>query len=227
MKPQVLLSWSSGKDCAWTLHNLLKRDDVDVIGLLTTFNEVADRVSMHAVRHELVRAQANAAGLPLWPVLLPWPCTNSIYAERMESSLNHARDQGITHIAFGDLFLEDIRQYRIRQLAPTGIQPLFPSWTSPDKTPSLAKDMLNAGIRAVITCIDPNKLDPSFVGREFDEALLKDLPPHVDPCGENGEFHTFCYNGPMFTTPIPIRIGRRLEREGFWYADILPPADRS
>src|SRR2546427_319101 len=193
---RILLSWSSGKDSAWALHLLRGRDEYEIVGLLTTFNEVADRVAMHAVRRELVEAQAAAAGLPLWTVGLPWPCPNGVYEERMAALLQWAAGEGITHLAFGDLFLEDIRAYRIRQLAGSGIEPLFPIWTSPEQTPNLAAAMLAAGLRATLTCVDPRRLDPSFAGRTFDNALLTELPAGVDPCGENGEFHTFCHAGP-------------------------------
>ncbi|HEX4070806.1 MAG TPA: ATP-binding protein, partial [Planctomycetaceae bacterium] len=199
---RVLLSWSSGKDSAWTLHVLKRDPSVTVVGLLTTFNESADRVAMHAVRHILVEAQARAAGLPLWPVMLPWPCSNDVYEARMQQAIERARQEGVTHIAFGDLFLEDIRAYREQKLAGTGIDPLFPIWTTQSETPQLAREMLAAGLRAVVTCVDPKQLDPRFVGRWFDGDLLAELPPGVDPCGERGEFHTFCYAGPMFREPI-------------------------
>src|ERR1044071_6221153 len=169
---RVLLSWSSGKDSAWTLH-LLRLQGIEVVALLTTFNEAADRVAMHAVRHSLVEAQAAAAGLPLRPVPLPWPCSNVEYEQRMAAALARAREEGITHVAFGDLFLQEIRDYRIRQLAGTGIEPLFPLWGGPDDTPALARRMLDAGLRAVLTCVDPKQLAASFVGRRYDSALVR------------------------------------------------------
>lgn len=221
MTQRVLLSWSSGKDSAWALH-LLRQQRVELAGLLTTFNESADRVAMHAVRRELVEAQARAAELPLWPVWLPWPCPNEVYEERMRQAVDRARQEGITHIAFGDLFLEDIRDYRIRKLAGTGIEPLFPLWGTPADTPALARTMLAAGLRAVLTCVDPKQLDPRFVGRDFDAALLGELPPAVDPCGERGEFHTFCHAGPMFREPVGVRLGETVQRDGFWFADLQP-----
>lgn len=221
MSKRVLLSWSSGKDSAWALHVLRQQPDVEVAGLLTTFNEAADRVAMHAVRRELVKAQATAAGLPLWPVFLPWPCSNEIYEQRMAAALARAREDEITHVAFGDLFLEDVRNYRVRQLADTGIQPLFPLWGSPADTPGLARRMIASGLRAVLTCVDPKQLDGAFVGREFDADLLAELPPTVDPCGEKGEFHTFCYAGPMFSTHIAMRVGETALRDGFCFADVL------
>ena len=219
---RVLLSWSSGKDSAWTLRSLRLDPDVEVVGLLTTFNDAVDRVAMHAVRRSLVDAQAAATGLPLWSVPLPWPCSNEQYAELMSSVIARARTEQITHFAFGDLFLEDVRDYRIRQLEGTGVQPLFPMWSSADRTPALAREMQAAGLRAVITCVDPRALDVSFVGREFDAALLAALPPGVDPCGENGEFHSFCYAGPMFRSPIEVDTGEVVTRDGFHFIDLLP-----
>jgi uncharacterized protein (TIGR00290 family) len=218
--PRVLLSWSSGKDSAWTLH-LLRRQGIDVVGLLTTFNEAADRVAMHAVRRTLVEAQTAAAGLPLWPVPLPWPCSNVEYEQRLSAAMARARDDRITHVAFGDLFLQEIRDYRIRQLAGTGIEPLFPLWGGPGETPALARRMVDAGLGAVLTCVDPKQLAASFVGRQYDAALLADLPPGVDPCGERGEFHTFCFAGPMFGADIPVRVGETVCRDGFWFADLV------
>ena len=217
--PRVLLSWSSGKDSAWTLQ-LLRGQGLDVVGLLTTFNEAADRVAMHAVRRTLVEAQAVAAGLPLRTVPLPWPCSNAEYERRMAAAVAGALEDGITHVAFGDLFLQEIRDYRIRQLAGTGIDPLFPLWGGPGDTPALARRMVDAGLRAVLTCVDPKQLAPEFVGRQFDAALLAELPPEVDPCGERGEFHTFCYAGPMFRAEIPVQVGETLCRDGFWFADV-------
>jgi uncharacterized protein (TIGR00290 family) len=219
---RVLLSWSSGKDSAWTLRVLQQDPGVTVVGLLTTFNESADRVAMHAVRHVLVEAQARAAGLPLWPVMLPWPCSNDVYEARMQQAIERARQEGVTHMAFGDLFLEDVRAYREQKLAGTGIDPLFPIWTTQNETPQLAREMLAAGLRAVLTCVDPKQLDPRFVGRWFDGDVLADLPPGVDPCGERGEFHTFCCAGPMFREPISISVGESVLRDGFWFADVIP-----
>jgi uncharacterized protein (TIGR00290 family) len=219
---RVLLSWSSGKDSAWTLHVLRQQADVELLGLLTTFNEAAGRVAMHAVRRELVEAQAAEVGLPLWPILLPWPCSNEIYEARMREAIGRARREGITHIAFGDLFLQDIRAYRERQLAGTGIEPLFPLWGTCADTPRLAREVLAAGVRAVLSCVDPRQLDGRFVGRWFDAGFLAELPPGVDPCGERGEFHTFCCAGPMFMKPIAVSIREATLRDGFWFADLLP-----
>jgi uncharacterized protein (TIGR00290 family) len=221
MSRRVLLSWSSGKDSAWTLHVLRQKPDVEVVGLLTTFNEAADRVAMHAVRRPLVEAQAAAAGLPLWPVLLPWPCSNAAYEERMSAVIGRARQAGVTHAAFGDLFLEDVRDYRIRQLSGTGIEPLFPLWGSASDTPELARRMLATGLRAVLTCVDPKQLPEPFVGRLYNAAFLADLPAGVDPCGERGEFHTFCFGGPMFASAIAVRVGQILSRDGFCFADVV------
>ena len=218
--PKALLAWSSGKDSAWTLHVLRQRGDVEVVGLLTTINEVHDRVAMHAVRTTLLQTQAAAAGLPLWPVPIPSPCSNREYEASMSAAIRRAKDAGITIMAFGDLFLEDVRHYRETQLASTGITPLFPLWGLPTK--ELAAQMIRAGLRARLTCVDPKQIAASFVGREFDESLLADLPPGVDPCGERGEFHTFAYAGPMFHRPIPVERGEVVTRDGFVFADLLP-----
>lgn len=221
MSRRVLLSWSSGKDSAWTLHVLRQQPEVEVVGLLTTFNEAADRVAMHAVRRPLVEAQAAATGLPLWAVRLPWPCSNAAYEERMSAVIGRAREEGVTHVAFGDLFLEDVRNYRIRQLSGTGVEPLFPLWGSASDTPDLARRMLAAGLRAVLTCVDPKQLPEPFVGRLYDAALLAELPTGVDPCGERGEFHTFCFGGPMFASAIAVRVGETVSRDGFCFADVV------
>jgi diphthamide synthase (EF-2-diphthine--ammonia ligase) len=217
---RVLLSWSSGKDSAWTLHVLRQRPDVEVVGLLTTFNEAVDRVAIHAVPRALVEAQAVAAGLPLWPVPLPWPCSNAEYERRMSAVIGRTREEGITHLAFGDLFLEDVRDYRIHQLSGTGVEPLFPLWGSAADTPDLARRMLNGGLRAVLTCVDPRQLPERFAGRPYNAALLADLPPGVDPCGERGEFHTCCFAGPMFSVEIAVQIGEIVCRDGFCFADL-------
>lgn len=219
-KPKALLAWSSGKDSAWSLHVLRQKGEVEVAGLLTTINETFDRVAMHAVRTELVEAQAAAAGLPLWKVPIPWPCPNEVYEQRMAEAVAKAKAAGIAQIAFGDLFLEDVRQYRIDKLAGTGVEPIFPVWGLP--TDKLAREMIAAGVETVITCVDPKQLDPKFAGRAFDEKLLAELPPGADPCGEKGEFHSFCHAGPMYRAPIPIRVGEIVERDGFRFADVLP-----
>lgn len=216
---RVLLSWSSGKDSAWTLHVLRQMADVQVVGLLTTLNDEFQRVAMHAVRRELLRAQADAAGLPLREVMLPWPCSNEDYERLMSAACAQAVADGVTHMAFGDLFLPDVRQYREDKLAGTGITPIFPLWGR--DTAALAREMTTGGLRAVLTCVDPRKLDPSFCGRAFDDVFA-DLPAGIDPCGENGEFHTFVHAGPMFSQPIAIEVGETIERDGFWFADVLP-----
>lgn len=215
---RVLLSWSSGKDSAWALHLLRQDPRIEVVGLLTTFNAAFDRVAMHAVRHELVDLQAASIGLPLWAVPLPWPCSNAEYEALLGAVCEKARSEGIEAVAFGDLFLEDIRAYRLAQMAKAQLEPLFPVWGIP--TPALARDMMAAGVKAKLTCVDPRKLDASFAGRDFDSALLKDLPEGVDPCGENGEFHTFVYDGPAFREPLSVQVGEVVERDGFVFADV-------
>ncbi len=220
MKPRALLSWSSGKDCAWALHVLRQRGDVEVVALVTSFNEVVGRVAMHGVRMELVHAQAAAAKLPLWKVPLPWPCSNEAYEQQMRGVFERALAEDIRVFAFGDLHLADIRSYRERQLDATGIEAAFPLWGT--DTPVLARTMIASGLRATLTCVDPKQLDPEFVGRSFDEQLLADLPPTVDPCGERGEFHTFCNAGLMFDAPIDVVVGERVEREGYWFVDLVP-----
>ncbi|MEZ5316331.1 MAG: hypothetical protein R2752_02910 [Vicinamibacterales bacterium] len=216
----VLLSWSSGKDSAWTLHVLRSDPSVRVVGLLTTVNEAADRVAMHAVRRSLLEAQADAAGLPLWTVPIPSPCPNEIYEDRMREAMVRARTEGIARVAFGDLFLEDVRRYREDRMAGTGLDPIFPLWGRP--TPALAREMIDGGLRATVTCVDPRQIDAAFAGRSFDAAFLADLPAAADPCGERGEFHTFCRAGPMFARPIDVRIGETLTRDGFVFTDVLP-----
>lgn len=224
-RKRVLLSWSGGKDSAWALHLLQQNPDVELAGLLTTINQHFERVAMHGFRHELLRAQADAAGLPLWEVPLPWPCSNEQYEDAMAAACARATSQRVEAIAFGDLFLEDIRAYREAKLAPTGLEPLFPCWGLP--TDALAKEMIAAGMRAHLVCVDPRQLDRSFAGRVFDASLLADLPAAVDPCGERGEFHTFVSAGPMFahgvgSRSIEVRRGDTVERDGFVYADLLP-----
>ena len=220
MKKKILLSWSTGKDSAWTLYLLKQQQIYEVSGLITTLNSAFDRVAMHSSRRVLVEMQAAAAGLPLIAVPLPWPCSNVDYECAMKKVCDEAVAQGVSAIAFGDLFLEDIRAYRERQLKDTGLEPLFPVWKVP--TAELASDMIRSGLKAKLVCIDPKKLSPDFAGRDFDQQLLRDLPAGVDPCGENGEFHSFVYAGPMFNREIPVTAGERVERDGFWYADLLP-----
>ncbi len=218
-RPRVLLAWSSGKDSAWSLHVLRRQGEVEVVGLLTTLNERHDRVAMHAVRRELLEAQARAAGLPLFVVPIPHPCPNEVYEQAMAAALERARAEAIGGVAFGDLFLEDVRRYRERQMEGTGLALHFPLWGRP--TRALAEEMLRAGLRATLTCVDPRALPASFAGRAFDRSLLDDLPAGADPCGENGEFHTFAWDGPMFAHPVPVRSGEVVHREGFVFADLL------
>lgn len=199
---------------------LRQRPDVQVVALVTSFNTEANRVAMHAVRRALVEAQAEQTGVPLWAVELPSPCSNQEYEERMRTVWERARADGISAVAFGDLFLQDIRDYRVRQLQGSGLEPLFPVWQIP--TQQLGRDMIAAGVKAKITCVDPAKLAKSFAGRDYDLSLLQALPPEVDPCGENGEFHTFVYDAPVFSRPIEVRTGEVVEREGFVFADLLP-----
>jgi len=215
---RILLSWSSGKDSAWCLHVLRKNREHEILGLLTTFNEAADRVAMHAVRRELVGRQAAAAGLPLWPVHLPWPCSNEQYEGLMAEACKKAISNGIEGIAFGDLFLEDVRAYREKQLKGTGLEPIFPLWEHP--TAELARIMIRSGLRAKLTCVDTNQLDAQFLGREFNDELLAALPAGVDPCGEKGEFHSFVYAGPMFDLEIPVIVGETVVRDQFVFADL-------
>jgi uncharacterized protein (TIGR00290 family) len=217
---KVLLSWSSGKDSTWALHLLRQRPDIQLAALVTTFNSAANRVAMHAVRRALVEAQAERTGIPLWAVDLPFPCTNLEYEHRMRTVCQRAVSEGITAVAFGDLFLQDIRDYRVRQLQGTGLEPLFPVWQIP--TAQLGRDLITAGVKAKITCVDPSKLAKSFAGNEYDLRLLQEMPAAVDPCGENGEFHTFVYDAPVFSRPIEIRMGEVIERDGFVFADVLP-----
>ena len=225
-RPKAWLAWSSGKDSAWALHVTRQRGEFKVVALLTTINTAFQRVAMHAVRESLVEMQAAAAGLPLVKVPIPSPCSNDIYEQAMSAAMARARDEGVQHVVFGDLFLEDIRAYREKQLAACGMTPLFPLWCKDTlkDTRQLANDMLAGGLSAYLTCIDPRKLDAGFAGRRFDGELLRDLPPNVDPCGENGEFHTFANAGPMFDREIRVTPGEIVERDGFVFADLLPQA---
>jgi uncharacterized protein (TIGR00290 family) len=216
---KTLLSWSSGKDSAWTLHRLRADERYEVVGLLTTINQAHDRVAMHAVRVELLERQAAAAGLPLRKILIPSPCSNEEYETAMSEAVRTAEADGIECMAFGDLFLEDVRAYREARLASTRLQPVFPLWGS--NTTMLAEEMIAGGLRARLTCIDPRVAPRELAGRDFDRALLATLPADVDPCGERGEFHSFAYDGPMFSHPVPIENGEIVERDGFVFADLL------
>jgi uncharacterized protein (TIGR00290 family) len=222
---KILLSWSTGKDSAWTLWVLQRQHPEAIAGLLTTTNEAFDRVAMHSVRRELLQAQADAAGLPLTIVPLPWPCSNEQYEQRMAVAIAGFVDAGFTHMAFGDLFLEDVRRYREDGLAGSGLAPLFPLWKT-KTTAALAREMITAGLEARLTCVNPHRLERSFAGRAFDAAFLEALPQSVDPCGENGEFHTFACAGPMFRRPIDVRVGEVVERDGFVFADLLRLSSR-
>lgn len=214
---QVLLSWSSGKDSAWALHTLRRDPEIEICGLLTTLNAEFQRVAMHGTRRTVLEAQAQAAGLPLWVVPLPWPCPNEVYEAQMSEACGRAVAEGIDAVAFGDLFLEDVRAYRERQLAPTGLAPLFPLWGQP--TAELAREMIAGGLRARLTCVDSRVLPAGFAGREFDEELLRDLPAGTDPCAERGEFHSCAYAGPMFSAPLALEAGDVVNRDGFVFAD--------
>ena len=218
---KILVSWSSGKDSAWMLHILRSTHGAAAAGLLTTVNGAFDRVAMHAVRRALLEAQADAVGLPLYAIDIPWPCSNADYERCMGAAVQRVAADGFTHVAFGDLFLEDVRQYREARLAGTGLTPLFPLWKS-KPTADLAREMIDHGLRAWLTCVDPRRLPASFAGRAFDAALLDDLPEGVDPCGENGEFHSFAWDGPMFSRPLCVRVGETIERDGFVFTDVLP-----
>lgn len=219
---RCLMSWSGGKDAAWALHSLRSGQHAaapEIVGLITTFNQAFDRSAMHGVRRALMDAQAAAVGLPLWPVPLPWPCDNAEYEKRMRALCERARAAGVEAIVFGDLFLEDVRSYRERQLADTGLRPLFPLWGL--NTAALARRMIAAGLRARLTCVDPKQISAAFAGRDFDERLLADLPASADPCGERGEFHSFVYAGPMLRAPLPFRDGETVARDAFVFHDLL------
>jgi uncharacterized protein (TIGR00290 family) len=218
-RPKVLLAWSSGKDAAWALHVLRQAAHVEVVGLLTTLAADYGRVAMHAVRERLLDAQAAAAGLPVHKVPLPTPCSNDAYARLMAAALAEHAGAGLSAVAFGDLFLADLRAYREAQLAPASLAALFPLWGR--DTGALAREMIAGGLRAVVTCVDPRQLDAAFAGRAFDDRFLADLPPGVDPCGERGEFHTCVVDGPMFAAPIPVAPGAVVERDGFVFADLI------
>jgi uncharacterized protein (TIGR00290 family) len=215
---KILLSWSSGKDSAWALHVLNTKHPGAVAALLTTVNEAVDRVAMHAVRRDVLAAQARMAGLPLRVVPIPHPCPNEVYEARMAAAVADAVADGFTHVAFGDLFLEDVRRYREERLAGTGLEPLFPVWGLP--TAHLAEDMIAQGLQARLSCVDTRVLDRGFAGRKFDRSLLNDLPSGVDPCGENGEFHTCVTAGPMFADALDLELGETVTREPFVWADL-------
>jgi uncharacterized protein (TIGR00290 family) len=220
--PKALVAWSSGKDSAWALHEVRRAGSLEVVGLLTTITSEFERVSMHGVRERLLDLQAASLGLPCRKVRIPWPCPNEAYEAEMARAIDEARDAGVSHVVFGDLYLEDVRAYREARLAGTGVAPVFPLWGR--GTAGLAREMLRGGLRATLTCVDPRVLDAAFVGRAFDASLLADLPERVDPCGERGEFHTFAWDGPMFSTPVPVTPGEVVTREGFVFSDLSPAA---
>jgi len=219
VRPKAWLAWSSGKDSAWALWRTQQNADVEVAGLLTTITETFGRVTMHGVREELVEAQTQALGLPLHRVFIPTPCPNEVYEAEFERILGVAKEQGVTAIIFGDLFLADLREYRERQLARAGLTALFPLWTQ--ETAALAREMIRNGLRACLASIDPRKMPRELCGAAFDEALLAALPAGIDPCGENGEFHTFAWDGPMFDRPIAVCLGETVERDGFVFRDLV------
>jgi uncharacterized protein (TIGR00290 family) len=219
-RPTAWLAWSSGKDSAWALHSVRQTGEFDVVALLTTVNRTHQRVAMHAVRESLLEMQATATGLPLVKVPIPSPCSNEIYEQAMSEAMARAQAQGVQHVIFGDLFLEDVRAYRERQLAKCGMTPVFPLWGR--DTRQLAEHMIAGGLSAFLTCVDPRQLDRAFAGRRFDRDLLAALPSQVDPCGENGEFHSFANAGPMFGAEILVAVGEIVERDGFVFADLAP-----
>jgi len=220
MKKRTWLSWSSGKDSAWALHVLRRQPDIDVVGLFCTINQEFDRVAMHAVRIELLLQQAQNTGLPVRLIPIPHPCSDAQYGTIMKNFVGQAKQQGIECFAFGDIFLEDVRRYREANLADTGITPIFPFWGMP--TAKLSREMVNGGLRAIITCIDPKHLSADFAGQEYGESFLERIPAHIDPCGENGEFHSFAFAGPMFKKPVNIAMGETVSHDGFIFTDLLP-----
>ncbi len=223
MPPRALISWSSGKDSAWAFHQVRREDALDIVGVLTTVTQPYGRVSMHGVRESVLAQQVERLGLPLYPVYLPAPCSNDIYETRMAEQLERCREESITHVVFGDLFLEDVRAYREAQIQEAEMTPVFPLWQR--DTSLLAREMLAQGLEATITVVDPMQLDPTFAGRSYDPTFLDDLPEGVDPCGERGEFHTVVTNGPMFDSPISVAIGDVVERDGFVFADVVLSAE--
>ena len=220
MRPKALIAWSSGKDSAWALHEVRRAGEIDVVGALTTVTSAFGRVSVHGLREELLLDQLDACGLPPTIVRIPYPCPNEIYEREMAAAMASALAQGITHVVFGDLFLEDVRAYREQRLEPIGMTPLFPLWQRP--TGALAREMIASGVEARIVAVDLKKLPRRFAGRRFDQALLDDLPDGTDPCGENGEFHTFVAAGPMLTRAVAVTLGETVERDGAAYADLVP-----
>jgi uncharacterized protein (TIGR00290 family) len=225
VKRKAVIAWSSGKDSAVALHRVQQDDDFQVVGLLTTLTSGYDRISMQGVRRVLLEAQAETLGLKVYAVWIPPRCSNQAYEAEMSRAVETLQGDGVEAVAFGDLFLEDVRAYREKMLAPTGLRALFPNWG--EDTRALSRWVIANGFKATLTCVDPRALSPEFVGRAYDEALLTELPAGVDPCGENGEFHTFVHDAPNFRHSIPITVGERVERDGFFFADLLPAAAAS
>jgi len=219
-KPKVIVSWSSGKDSAMALYKIVKSNEFEILAILTTVSDMFRRVSMHGVREELLDQQANSIGIAVEKVRIPYPCPNEVYEQKMVELLRNYESKGVSHVVFGDLFLEDIRRYREDKLAEVGFTPIFPLWK--ENTKELAKTIIRVGFKAVVTCVDPKKLDPKFAGRYFDEMFLNEIPANVDACGENGEFHTFVFDGPIFRNRIEITVGDRVFRDGFQFVDLVP-----
>ena len=220
MLRKALMSWSTGKDSAWALHQLRQNPEIDLLGLFCTVSKEFNRVAMHGVRVELLQEQAESIGLPVEIIEVPYPCSNAEYDRIMGQFVERARNNNIEYFAFGDLFLEDVRNYREEKLKGSGIEPIFPVWGIP--TDKLSREMISSGLRAVITCIDPEQTPKEFLGREFNESFLDSLPETIDPCGENGEFHSFVFAGPMFKERIEIVVGDTVHRDDFVFADVLP-----
>lgn len=219
-KPKAIVSWSSGKDSAMALYKTVKSNKFEILAILTTVSDMFQRVSMHGVREELLDQQANSIGIAVEKVRIPYPCPNEVYEQKMAELLRNYKSKGVSHVVFGDLFLEDIRRYREDKLAEVGFTPIFPLWK--ENTKELAKTIIRVGFKAVVTCVDPKKLDPKFAGRYFDEMFLNEIPANVDACGENGEFHTFVFDGPIFRNRIEITVGDRVFRDGFQFVDLVP-----
>ena len=218
--PKAIVSWSSGKDSAMALHRILNSNEFEILAILTTVSDTFQRVSMHGVREELLDQQANSLGIAVEKVRIPYPCPNEVYEQKMSELLRNYKSKGVSHVVFGDLFLEDIRRYREEKLGQIGVTAVFPLWK--ENTDELAKTIIRVGFKAIVTCVDPKKLHPKFVGRYFDEMFLSEIPGNVDPCGENGEFHTFVFDGPIFRNRIEITVGDRVVRDGFQFVDLVP-----
>ena len=219
-KPKAIVSWSSGKDSAMALHRIVTSNAFEILGILTTVSDTFQRVSMHGVREELLDQQANSLGIAVEKVRIPYPCPNEVYEQKMSELLRNYKSKGVSHVVFGDLYLEDVRRYREEKLRQIGVTPIFPLWK--ENTEELARTIIRVGFKAIITCVDPKKLHPKFAGQYFDEKFLSEIPANVDPCGENGEFHTFVFDGPIFWNRIEITVGDRVFRDGFQFVDLVP-----